>query len=964
MAQEVKLSAFVDLPKMQAEFDQLIAEANKYMAIVKTINENPIGGKAANMSDVKKNYDEIQRSTEQLEKAKTKLTAAESEVGKAIIAETQALKEQKRANDLSVQATNEKIGAYKRVEAEMQIAKNSAKDLAMQLYEMEKAGKSNTMAYTYLEQKLKEATTVSQNLDAQFKAVDAMIGNHQRNVGNYEGAVASLRAQIRNLTHTLAQMELQGKANTKEYQTMVMHLGKLRDAVGDVQARSKFFADDQRYITGTVSALQGLIGAYSAYVAAVGLVAGEDEELAKNMQELMQIMVLMNGVQQVATALNKDNAASVMIKLAAEKLGIITVAESTTKTAAQTTATIADTAATNANTVAKTASRGIIGLVIAAVAALAIGIYKLISAQDKRAAGVIKDTMLSKEQIELYNELIDIHNKSIESINQEVARAEIRFGVLLKTKRGTDEYRAAIDEINKSYGPYIKNLDAEKSSLDDIAIAYKAVIEGIKAKIVAQSTEEELMAAIKVNTQIQQKINLNKRYADQILDFNKKQLEFEAQARAGMLQPGAIAPEVPQGLKSLEIAYGNLSNALVKINDDILPDLDDQLADNNKLISTLQFNATSAAQRLNYLTAGMTEVAGSTSRINIEIKRAGFELSKVNETFKATQVLIDDLADEAVLVGKMDEYKGVFDELRKSGEELRRELEKEEAVFRRLVESGNDITDLSIQFATFQENIKKLSQGVGDWGSKVEQIAGRIIEIYDQKNEESTKSFRKSTDERLAGLEKLYNEGIYTQEEYSERRKFLEEEYAAFKAENDKKIFDRNKKFQLAMAAVNMAGAILVALSTAGNIYAGIAEAAAAGLTGLLQIALISGTSFSGYAKGRRGGKDEFAWVGEEGYEYIETGGKLIKTPNTRTLTHLPKDANVYTHAESVKIDKYISSSTGSAGVYDGQILDTLNKIAAKPTLNINVNERGLGVMLANHGSYLRYVNNNINFSI
>jgi len=134
---------------------------------------------------------------------------------------------------------------------------------------------------------------------------------------------------MRQLTQGLAQMELQGLQNTDQYKQQVKRLGELKDAMGDVQGRSKFFADDARWITFSTQAVQGLTGAYSAFAGVSALVGEENEDLQKGLLKVQAAMALATGVQQVANTLQKESAASVAIASAAQSAYAFVVGTST-----------------------------------------------------------------------------------------------------------------------------------------------------------------------------------------------------------------------------------------------------------------------------------------------------------------------------------------------------------------------------------------------------------------------------------------------------------------------------------------------------------------------------------------------------------------------------------------------------------------------------------------------------------
>ena len=103
-----------------------------------------------------------------------------------------------------------------------------------------------------------------------------------------------------------------------------------------------------------------------------------------------------------------------------------------------------------------------------AVAGLALGIYKLVTAQ----------TEAERAQEKLNSTL----SKARGEVQSERANIDALFATLKTAKEGTEAYRIAKETIISQYGDYLKGLGAEIESLRDVEGAYNAVTESaIKA---------------------------------------------------------------------------------------------------------------------------------------------------------------------------------------------------------------------------------------------------------------------------------------------------------------------------------------------------------------------------------------------------------------------------------------------------------------------------------------------------
>lgn len=119
-------------------------------------------------------------------------------------------------------------------------------------------------------------------------------------------------------------------------------------------------------------------------------------------------------------------------------------------------------------------------LVAAAVAALAVGMYKLVTAQ----------TAADRAQGRL--------NKTMDEMNREYAAERVQidtlFARLKAAKKGSEEYKKIKDSIISQYGDYLKGLSEEIQSLEDVAGAYRAVKkaaeDAAKARAMEKATKE------------------------------------------------------------------------------------------------------------------------------------------------------------------------------------------------------------------------------------------------------------------------------------------------------------------------------------------------------------------------------------------------------------------------------------------------------------------------------------------
>lgn len=133
-------------------------------------------------------------------------------------------------------------------------------------------------------------------------------------------AKGMLRTQVMNLKNSLAEMEQAGKRDTDEFRAMQAELGRLADAMADANTQAKIMSDDYQNMNTVLEVMGGISGAFSAAQGAVGLFAGENENLQKIMVKVQSLMAITIGLQQVAKTLNKDSYTQLVLVRKAKEL--------------------------------------------------------------------------------------------------------------------------------------------------------------------------------------------------------------------------------------------------------------------------------------------------------------------------------------------------------------------------------------------------------------------------------------------------------------------------------------------------------------------------------------------------------------------------------------------------------------------------------------------------------------------
>lgn len=201
-------------------------------------------------------------------------------------------------------------------------------------------------------------------------------------------------------------------------------------------------------------------------------------------------------------------------------------------------------------------------------------------------------------------------------------------------------------------------------------------------------------------------------------------------------------------------------------------------------------------------------------------------------------------------------------------------------------------------------------QGLANIATELGNLFNEIYDARIEKIEEEADAVEEANQRELESLERMYEQGVISQEEYEARKRLQEELTAQKQEELEKKkaqLQIKQAKMQKAMdltqAIINTALSVTSALSTqpfvVGLILAGVAAA-----LGAVQVATIAAQPIPTYAKGTDYHKGGMAIVGDAGKnEVVMTNKGAYITPDTPTLMNIPKGAKVLPNLEMLSTD-------------------------------------------------------------
>ena len=172
-----------------------------------------------------------------------------------------------------------------------------------------------------------EAAAVSAELDGERQALTMLEAEVKKN----EKTQVTFRTQLRNAREELIRMEQAGLRNTDGFKQLREEVGRLQEAYDDATQQARVMANDEKLFQGIISTVSGIAGAFSAAQGAIGLFAGENENLQKIMVKVQSLMAITIGLQQVAQTLNKDSYFSLVVLTKAKEY--LAIAEAKVATA-------------------------------------------------------------------------------------------------------------------------------------------------------------------------------------------------------------------------------------------------------------------------------------------------------------------------------------------------------------------------------------------------------------------------------------------------------------------------------------------------------------------------------------------------------------------------------------------------------------------------------------------------------
>lgn len=321
---------------------------------------------------------------------------------------------------------------------------------------------------------------------------------------------APLKKQLRELTAIMAKMNLDNMIDNDLFVTMTAKAAEMKDALGDASQAIRLMSSDTAKLDATIEGFQVLAGVAGVVTGVMGTLGTENERLQQAMLKVQSVISVMNGVQQIANALNKDSILMLRLKQLWQTANNAATIKSTAETVKNTAATTANTVAGVANNtatkigatvqnawnIAKAVAKALVGdftglLLVGAGALLTYALATSDSTEetDKQAEATKRAKEASDEFAKAVADGCSKQIAQIETLTTQYSslHTEIeRNDFINKHRKEIENLVGATDDLRGSWDKFVKDKDKIVEALTEIAIAnaYQAQIEKVVSEYI------------------------------------------------------------------------------------------------------------------------------------------------------------------------------------------------------------------------------------------------------------------------------------------------------------------------------------------------------------------------------------------------------------------------------------------------------------------------------------------------
>jgi hypothetical protein len=723
----------VSLNKINEEFKQTAATLKQSLGEAKFDSSDSIKKftqATAEANKIQKQAIEIEKLKEQVRQQAIKSEKEQERLQQERI-KTQKAEAQEKArlakeSEKAAKAAESEASSYSKLSKNLNDLRKKYKDLAIQNQENTAEG----------QQLLKQIT----DLDTQLKKVDATVGQHQRNVGNYEGATVNLKTELRALTRELMNMS----ESDPKFQEMAQRAGELKDQISDTQAVVKATAGSamENFAGSVAKAGQLGVAAFQGIESSMVLLGVENEAVLESMQKLQALAGLgdalktLGGVGDMLTEIKAGFVA------AASKMGLFTVAKEadTAATVVNTVATEAQGAAMVATTVATTTATRATKLLRMALITSGIGAVIVLLGVAADAMGLFSD---KTEEEEKAQKLLEKQTKSLENTIESYNRAT---NAVIQTIDNATRSELA---LARQRGASQKELTAiTKAGAQSRLEAMKRENDGLRAQYLLYSktgTTEQFEKAEKAY------LDSNQRVRDAQISIQEIDADIAEQSR-----------ESVQSFTKSAVEITNLHDQIVDEQIKAIKD-DDQRAQTQLIVEAerrmkdIQNTVADKKQKATLIKQIQENLIADLDKLDSEWYEKSLQAQKEADAAKLQAKLdfdneIERITEENTRRNMSDKDKELRDVNDKYFELEQKAKGDKDALAQIDIAKRNEINDINLKYDEIDyKNKKEKADKEKELELKTQEERQKTIEAFAQKTADY---FKKKSDEKIAQIDK------------------------------------------------------------------------------------------------------------------------------------------------------------------------------------------------------------------
>ena len=634
----------------------------------------------------------------------------------------------------------------------------------------------------------------------------------------------SMRGKIMAIKNELFKLRAEGKQGTVRFQELTTELGRLGDIKDDINELGRALSSDTRHIDGMIQGVQGLVGAFSIFQGVQMLVGSENKEFQQAMMKMMATMQILNGVQQVANILQKESALMQTLNAAKTKLLAIAQTYQATATGGATAAQLSLNAAMLANPV---------GIVIAAVAALAAGLIYFASQADEAAIAqnkfndalknADKITNSLKTSMDDYIHLRKIQGASDEELTQLQINGLKEFAIIqhreLKKQLWNLEGLTAAEkvEVQKKIDNWANLTEAQKAELskqfgnmknltDEQKDEFKKRNENLAKTneeiVQLERKKEEILAAQNKEAARLRLENMEEGLAKDIAIIKADEMDKLAAAGSNEVLRKEIIANAEKKIREVRKKYADeakkdrenedkeRSQALAKRLENAKK-FEQDMADFKKLMNEKQkplpdFEKENLKSKMAEQKQYNDYVLGN-SKAQLEDK---IKAQKSN----AELIYLEEFENAKSLRNRKeawDKYQRALKQIDSDAEEFKTKKHKEEQ----------------------QKRLELINSEVNRWLGALTNAIDIYLKFEQQQTDQQLNNINKVYDAKMEKNQAALDKGLITQEQFNKESEKLEKDKANKERKIRREAWEKEKKAALAKAAINIALGVVSSLS-------------------------------------------------------------------------------------------------------------------------------------------------------